>query len=138
MARSNLEASVERFAAEPSTEANQIEPMRAMMASSHRFAHAIMALEAGEKQSPAPAASPDLERFVADIQTTLSGLEAVLNGRAIVPTELPDLREDYRALSEAGDRQLNSNTLHTDGDTIVNSLNTLREQILRWRETAPR
>ena len=135
MARSNLEASVERLAVEPSTEAKQIESVRSMMASSHRFAHAIMALEAGETKSNAPPASRELERYVADIQTTLLGLERVLRGLKIAPDEWPDLRNDFRVLAEAGDQRFQPYTLQTvEGDAIVNSVNTLREQILRWRE----
>jgi uncharacterized membrane protein YccC len=134
-ARSNLEASVERLAAEPSTEANQIDAVRAMMASSHRLAHAIMVLEASETYNSSAPASPALERFAIDTQATLLGLERVLRGHSLAPAELPDLRHDFRVLLEAGDQDFQPNTLQAiEGDTIVNSVNTLREQILRWRE----
>jgi uncharacterized membrane protein YccC len=59
MARSNLEASIERLAAEPSTETNHIELVRSMIASSHRFVHAIMALEAGEPKNTATLPRPN-------------------------------------------------------------------------------
>ncbi len=135
MARSNLEASLERFAAEPSTEARQIEPVRSMLVSSHRLAHAIMALETGETESTAAPVTPELQRFVADVQTVLADLERMLRGRKVAPAEIPDLRNDFRVLLEAGDQHFYPHTLAAiEGDTIVNSVNTLRDQILRWRE----
>jgi len=49
--------------------------------------------------------------------------------------EMPDLRNDFRLLVQAADPCFYPHTLATiEGDTIVNSVNTLREQILRWRE----
>ena len=132
MARSNLEASVERLAAEPSTETNQIELVRSMIASSHRFAHAIMALEASETKITGTSAPTELQRFVADVQTTLADLEGVLRERKI-PAEWPDLRSDFRILADAGVHRIPLSTLPSvEGDTIVNSVNTLREQILQW------
>jgi len=134
MARSNLEASVERLAAEPTTETKQIEPVRSMMVSSHRFAHAIMALEAGETKSAVPA-SPELQRFVADVQTTLLGLERMLQGQKTDSTEMPDLRNDFRVLLTPDDQHFYPHTLAAiEGDTIVNSVNTLRDQIVRWQK----
>jgi uncharacterized membrane protein YccC len=139
LARSNLEASIDRLAAEPSTDVKQFESVRAMMASSHRFVHAIMALEAAEKQRPAPAALPELERFIADIETTLLCLERVLQGQAATPGEMPDLCNDFRVFRAADGKRAKSQTVDVvAADTIVNSLNTLREQILRWRESQPK
>jgi uncharacterized membrane protein YccC len=135
MARSNLEASLERFAAEPTTEARRLEPVRSMMVSSHRLAHAIMTLEAVETECTATPATPELQRFVADVQATLAILERMLRGRMIVIPEMPDLRNDFRLLVQAADPCFYPHTLATiEGDTIVNSVNTLREQIFRWQE----
>src|SRR5882724_5404908 len=47
IARSNLETSLERLAAEPGVTAKQLAQANAILASSHRFAHAMIALEAG-------------------------------------------------------------------------------------------
>ena len=135
MARSNLEASLERFAAEPTTEARRLEPVRSMMVSSHRLAHAIMTLEAVETECTATPATPELQRFVADVQATLAILERMLRGRMIAIPEMPDLRNDFRLLVQAADPCFYPHTLATiEGDTIVNSVNTLREQIFRWQE----
>ncbi len=135
LARSNLEASLERLAAEPSTDTDKIELVRSMIASSHRFVHAIMALEAVETKNSATPGSPKLQRFVADIQTTLLVLERVLHGEEAGSAEMPDLRDDFRVLLRADDQYFHSNAMQAaEGDIIVNSLNTLREQILRWGE----
>jgi len=82
-----------------------------------------------------PTQPPELQKFVADVQTTLSDLEGVLHGQKTSSTEMPDLRNDFRVLLKADDQYFHSNAMEAiEGDTIVNSLNTLREQILRWRE----
>ena len=135
LARSNLEASLERLAAEPSTDANKVETVLSMIASSRRFVHAIMALEAVETKNTTTAGSPELQRFVADVQTTLLGLEHVLQGQKTSSAEMPGLRNDFRVLLKADDQYFHSKAMEAvEGDTIVNSLNTLRDQVLRWRE----
>jgi len=135
MARSNLEASIDRLAAEPGTESRHIEPVRSMLASSHRLAHAIMALEAVETDCTATPATPALLRFVADVQTTLTELEHMLRGHKVALPEMPDLRNDFRVLLAAGDQRFYPHTVASiEGDTIVNTVNTLRDLILRWQE----
>jgi uncharacterized membrane protein YccC len=135
MARSNLEASIDRLAAEPATTSRHIEPVRSMLASSHRLAHAIMALEAIETDCTATPATPELLRFVSDVQTTLANLEGMLRERKTALPELPDLRNDFRVLLAAGDQRFYPHTLASiEGDTIVNTVNTLRDLILRWQE----
>jgi uncharacterized membrane protein YccC len=135
MARSNLEASVDRLAAEPGTEARHIEPVRSMLAASHRLAHAIMALEAVETDCTSTPATPELLRFVADVQTTLANLEGMLRERKIALPEMPDLRNDFRVLLAAGDQRFYPHALASiEADTIVNTVNTLRDLILRWQE----
>ena len=141
LARSNLESSIERLAAEPSTDTNQIELVRSIIASSHRFVHTTMAIEAGETKNSAVPVSPEAQLFVADVQITLLGLEGVLHGQEAGRTEMPDLRNDFRLLLNASDPYFRLHSLEAaEGDTIVNSLNTLGEQILRGRELrhAPR
>jgi len=62
-------------------------------------------------------------------------VERVLHGQKTGPTDIPDLRNDFRLLLKANDPYFRSHSLEAvEGDTIVNSLNTLGEQILRWRE----
>jgi hypothetical protein len=82
-----------------------------MMASSHRLAHAIVVLETGEPESTAAPATPELQRFVAVVKTTLAGLKRMLRGQKITSPEMPDLRNDFRALLEAGDQRFYPYTL---------------------------
>jgi hypothetical protein len=45
--------------------------------------------------------------------------------------EFPDLREDHRVLLQSGDQKIERYALvNVEADRIVNSLNTLREQVM--------
>ncbi|MEG9437389.1 hypothetical protein JAO29_14625 [Edaphobacter sp. HDX4] len=94
-----------------------------------------MALEVSEPDSISALASPELARFAADTQTTLLSLERVLREKSFASTGTPDLRHNFHALLESGDPKAQPHILQTvEGDAIVNSLDTLRDQILKWRE----
>ena len=103
LARSNLEASIDRLIAEPGTSAERVNALNAMLASSHRVVHAMMALEAGLSSSHPMPARESFYTFANDVELTLYYLAAALRGSGIHKTELPDLREDHHALVEAGD-----------------------------------
>ena len=47
LARSNVEASIERYRAEPGASQEELERVMSMLASSHRFAHALMTIARG-------------------------------------------------------------------------------------------
>ena len=58
-ARANLEASIDRLSSEPRTTRKQLARLSAALASSHRFIHALMALDAIFSHSPrSPAPHP--------------------------------------------------------------------------------
>jgi uncharacterized membrane protein YccC len=136
IARSNLEASLERLAAEPGVTAEQMTQANAMLASSHRFAHAMIALEAGIPQSPTPAPEPEFKMFCEAVIETLELLSAAVKGQRVSEREFPDLRAAYLRLTQASDAQRDRNSfIYTETDRMTNSLNTLREQILAWRRT---
>src|ERR1700687_4714141 len=71
LARSNLETSLERFAAEPRATAAQLAQANGMLASSHRFAHAMIALEAGIPEMPAEAPRLQFEAYGKAVEKTL-------------------------------------------------------------------
>jgi hypothetical protein len=136
IARSNLETSIERLAAEPGVSWAQLAQVNAMLASSHRFAHAMIALEAGIPQSPTPAAEPEFKMFCEAVIETLELLSAAVKGQRVSEREFPDLRAAYLRLTQASDAQRDRNSfIYTETDRMTNSLNTLREQILAWRRT---
>jgi uncharacterized membrane protein YccC len=133
-ARSNLEASLDRLGAEPGVTPAQMSEWNAMLASSHRFAHSLMAIEAGvphTEEAPPPLA---FQRFRNNVEKTLSLLAKALRGERAAERDFPDLREDHTRLVAAGDPGKARYALVTvESDRITNSLNTLREQIVEWR-----
>ena len=134
LARSNLEASAERFESEPRATAEAISLLNAFMANSHRLVHAMMALEAGLTRSHPVPARPEFRLFANDLETTLHSLSALLRGSPLHAGDLPDLRARYNALVHSGDNVTERYALvNVESDRVTNSLNTLAEQILRWR-----
>jgi uncharacterized membrane protein YccC len=133
LARSNLEASIDRVSVEPGVPVRSVSLLSGMLASSHRLAHAMMALEAGLFLShPAPARQA-FQTLANHIEITLYSLAAALRGSPLRPEELPDLREDHHALAESGDPLTERYALvNVETDRITNSLNTLSEEVLLW------
>ena len=130
IARSNLETSIERLAAEPGISAEQLSGANAMLASSHRFAHALIAVEAGIPEAGASRPQPQFKEFAEAAEKTLELLSAMFRGKRVAEREFPDLREIYSRVthsSGAGDGRYAFVT--TEADRMVNSLNTLREQV---------
>jgi len=132
-ARSNLEASMDRLSAEPGTTAQQMGQLNALLASSHRFIHAVMSLDAGWMHTPAVPARPAFLAFAADVEKTLSLLAAALRETPVRQADFPDLREDHNQLLQSSDPHAERYALaNVEADRITNSLNTLREQVLAW------
>jgi len=131
LARTNLEASIDRLGAEPGTTAEQMSQLNALLASSHRFIHALMALDAGWLHTAAVPARAAFHAFTADVEKTLASLAAALRGARVQLNEFPDLREDHHVLVQSGDQKIERYALvSVEADRIVNSLNTLREQVM--------
>jgi uncharacterized membrane protein YccC len=138
-ARTNLETSLERLAVEPGVTQEQIAQANAIVASSHRFAHAMMALEAGIPASSAQApvqapARPEFRNFAEAADLTLELLSAKIRGEKVAERDFPDLRESYLRLASSGDPKLERYALtNVEADRMTNSLNTLREQVFAWK-----
>jgi uncharacterized membrane protein YccC len=141
-ARTNLETSLERLAVEPGVTQEQIAQANAMLASSHRFAHAMMALEADIPASSARAqvqapARPEFRNFAEAADKTLELLCARIRGGKVAERDFPDLRESYLRLSSSGDPELERYALtNVEADRMTNSLNTLRAQVFLWKRFA--
>jgi uncharacterized membrane protein YccC len=132
-ARSNLEASVDRLLAEPGTSPETVKALGAILASSHRLAHAMMALEAGLATSHPVPPREAFRPFADHVELTLYYLAAALRGSPLRREDLPDLREDHHALVQSGDPLTERYALvNVETDRITNSLNTLSEEVLRW------
>ncbi len=132
-ARSNVETSVDRLSAEPFVDPGQLRLINAMLASSHRFIHAAMALEAGLTAGPQAPAGEAFRTFSHDLEKVLYFLAGCLRGSAVTPESLPDLREDHNRMvrSEEGHEGRNA-WLDIETDRMTNSLNTLAAQLFRW------
>ena len=135
LARSNAETSVHRVSAEPGGTHPSLGTLTAILASSHRLVHAVMALEAGLTQSPAVPARTAFQKMAHDVEFTLYFLAAALRGLPLSSTGLPDLREDHHTLIHSGGKNVNRYMLtNMEMDRVTDSLNTLREQILDWTQ----
>ena len=133
-ARTNAVASADRMQAELGTRAEEIELLLGALASSHRFVHAVMSVEAGILPGERPPVRPEFRTFAADVVRTLEGLAAELRKTRPGGEKWPDLREEHRRLTEspvAAREQYG--LMNVEADRMVNSLNTLREQIVEWR-----
>jgi uncharacterized membrane protein YccC len=139
-ARSNLEASLDRLSAEPGITSDQVGQWSGMLASSHRFAHAMMALEAALPQRQGAPPKEEFRRFRDDVERTLDLVAVMLRGERVAKREFPDLREDHnRLLAAEGGGSARYQLVNVEADRLTNSLNSLREQaILRLRPRAGR
>ncbi|HEX4663113.1 MAG TPA: FUSC family protein [Terriglobales bacterium] len=131
LARSAMESSVDRLRMEPVANAGDIRALNAMLASSHRFINASMALEGVHQNDLAPQTEA-LRRFSNDVEETLELLSAALREQDKTARDRPDLREDHHSLMSALGTG-NYTLLADETDRITNSLNTLSEQVLAWR-----
>ncbi len=141
--RSNFETSVDRLSAEPYADAGQLRIASAVLASSHRFIHAAMALEAALTSGPSAPAGEAFQTFSHALEKVLYYLAARLRGSPVTPDSLPDLRQDHSRLARSADSSDARNALLTiETDRMTNSVNTLAEQVFRWvafeRVTEPR
>jgi len=88
-----------------------------------------MALDAGWLHTAAVPARAAFHAFAADVEKTLALLAAALRGTRVQLNEFPDLREDIRARAVRHRRSTYA-LVNVEADRIVNSLNTLREQVM--------
>jgi len=127
--RSNAETSLDRLSAEPYADPQQLRLAAAILASSHRFVHAVMAVEAGLDARARASAGDAWRTFSIDIEKTLYFLAASFRGSPLLLDAMPDLREDHHRLAWNGSDGLG---LLIETDRMTNSLNTLKEQTTRW------
>ena len=133
LARSNAEASIDRVAAEPGASAEKISCLHAILSSSHRLAHAMMALEAGLSLSASALPREEFRRLANEVELTLYYLSSALRGSPLRQSNLPNLREMHHALIRSGDPLTARYALiNVEMDRITNSTNTLAGDVLRW------
>jgi uncharacterized membrane protein YccC len=132
-ARSNVEASVDRVISEPGITAMKRDTLLSMLASSHALMLAVTGLEAGMVHSQTHTPTAALQTFAHDVDFTLYFLASALRGSKPAGQALPELREDHRRLIEARDSfSPNDGFVLAETDRLTVSLNTLREQVMRY------
>jgi uncharacterized membrane protein YccC len=133
LTRTNALASVDRMQAEPGTRAEEIPLLTGMLASSHRFIHAVLAIEAGFVPGVHTVVRDEFRVFAKNVDTVLVRLAGELRHPRASAQKWPNLREDHRQLIEnplsAGEQYA---LVNVEADRMTNSLNTLREQVERW------
>jgi uncharacterized membrane protein YccC len=133
LARTNALASVDRMQSEPWTRADDIPLLTGMLASSHRFLHAVLSVEAGFVPGPATKIRDEFRVFANDVKNVLAALSAELRSPRPPGHKWPDLREDHRRLIQNPLGVIEQYALvNVEADRMTNSLNTLREQVERW------
>ena len=133
LARTNLEASVDRLSAEPGVSAEVIAALHAILATSHRLVHALMALEADLSASRVAPAREMFYPFADQVELTMYYMAARLRGAAVQPSDLPDLRAAHHALVHSAYSPTERYALvNVETDRITNALNTLREKVFGW------
>jgi uncharacterized membrane protein YccC len=130
LARSNMEAAVERYRAEPGASPDELDRLMSMLASSHRFAHATMSLEAELGANPSRSVPAASCRFFEAVDRALELMAARLRTARPAASDFPDLREAHTELLQSGGSAFA--LLATETDRIADSLNTLHEQIADW------
>jgi uncharacterized membrane protein YccC len=133
LARTNALASVDRMQGEPWTRADDIPLLTGMLASSHRFLHALLSVEAGFVPGPSTKIRDEFRVFANDVEAILAGLSAELRHSRPAGHKWPDLREDHRRLIQNPLGVIEQYALvNVEADRMTNSLNTLREQVELW------
>ncbi len=131
--RTAAEAAVDRVLSEPGNSQAKADCLSSILASSHALIHAVMGLEAGLSQTPKRPLPEAFRTFSHDVDFTLYFLASALKGSRFASKTLPELRDDHRRLSEARDAfsDLDEYVL-IETDRLTVSLNTLREQVVRY------
>jgi len=133
LARTNALASVDRLQSEPWTRADDIPLFTGMLASSHRFLHAVLSVEAAFVPGAGAKIRDEFRVFASDVKTVLAGLSAELRHGRPAGHKWPDLREDHRRLIQNPLGVIEQYALvNVEADKMANSLNTLRELVERW------
>ncbi|HWU42836.1 MAG TPA: FUSC family protein, partial [Bdellovibrio sp.] len=136
VARANFLASLERYTQERRARFDDLKVISAVTVASNRFAHAMMAVEAGSSQDISLEQGKAFQSFAGSVEKDLQLLCEYLCVREVSAREFPDLRADYVLFAESKAHN-GENFLYEEADRMTNSLSTLTEQILRRKIQRP-
>lgn len=132
IARANFQAASGRYALERGAAFEDMKVLSSVTVASNRFAHAMMAVEAGSSQQSSPAQIAAFREFAASVGKSLTLLCEALRGRDVPRNEFPDVRSAYVEFTKSRERDSEKYTLlYEETDRLTNSLNTLTEHILK-------
>jgi hypothetical protein len=91
-------------------------------------------VEAGIPEAGALKPRPQFGQFAEAVEKTLELLSAIFRGERVAEREFPDPREIYSRMTHTSDAENGRYAFVTaEADRMVNSLNTLREQVFQWK-----
>ncbi len=138
-ARADVEASVNRIAAEPGVDPGKLSCLTSIEASSQVVVRCIMSLESALIEGRTEVLQGPFRQFTNDIDFTIYYLAAALRGSRPAFETLPNLREDHRGVLEARDQlPVGDEVIIETADQLTVALNTLREQVIRYCDPALR
>ncbi len=132
VARFNFQAASGRFSVERGTSFEDLKIVSAVTVASNRFAHSMMAVEAGSSLNFSEEQCRAFDTFAGSVEQSLVLLCEALRGREVLRNEFPDVRGAYVKFSET---QVGASEqyaiLFEETDRMTNSLVTLTEQVLK-------
>jgi uncharacterized membrane protein YccC len=129
VARSNAEASAERFSAEPGTPGRRRTLLSEILINTHIFVRAVMALESDYDGSSGTAVNAAVREFTSTASESLQRIaEGIRTGRKPAGRQ-PNVRAAWTALEQVAPPH---SLLAVETDRIATSLNTLWEQAAKW------
>lgn len=132
--RSDAEGSVNRIAAEPGVSRETLSCLTSFLATSQIVVRSIMSMESAVLEGKTDTPKEPFRKFATDIEFTLYFLAATLRGSTGAGETLPKLREDHRRIVESRNKfSANDEFLVITADQLTVALNTLREQVIRYR-----
>ncbi len=132
LARTNAEASVARFSAEPGASSERTDLLNEMLVSSHAFVRAGMSIESFLYLRSSPRPQNAVLQLAGEVEVTLGVLAGALRAGGRLPDNLPDLRDDWTRLNLSDDPY---SLTTSEMDRIVTIVNTLREQVVKWNKS---
>ncbi|WP_413293357.1 FUSC family protein [Bdellovibrio sp. HCB185ZH] len=131
VARANYMASQDRYLRERGSTTVDREFLAGVTAAGNRFAHALVALESASPFALDSEQQKIFKTYAEKIESTLDNLSRALRGQDVSNNEYPDLRAANVELEKMRAEQDRYGLFFDETDRMTNSLNTLRELIVK-------
>ncbi|MDG0816409.1 FUSC family protein [Bdellovibrio svalbardensis] len=132
VARFNFQAASGRISLERGVTFEDLKIISAVTVASNRFAHAMMAVEAGSSLQFSEDQLRAFDVFAESVEESLTLLCEALRGREVLRNQFPDVRGAYVQFAETQKKASEQYAiLFEETDRMTNSLVTLTEQVLK-------